>query len=165
MSYFKLNAGMPNANKSIGNLTAPASISADQRLPCSSISHTGLTVNASGQLELSANTTFLLFGSPLVEDNASPYSGSFSCQWYDVTNSNWIGRPLITWAGISASTSFMKSSIARAVIYPTASTTVELRIKTVASQIDKVNAATPSAHWPSSHAPYIGTQFYTVLSF
>jgi len=164
MSYFKLNAGMPNATKSIGNLTAPSSIAANQRMPCASITHSGLTVNGSGQLVLSANTTFILFGSPLIEDD-SPYNADFSCQWYDITNSSWIGRPLISWAGVNVvSTSYMKSAIARAVIYPTASTTVELRIKAVGASLDHVNPVSPGNHW-STHTPYIGTQFYSVLSF
>ena len=155
---------MPNATKSIGNLTAPSSIAANERMPCASITHSGLTVNGSGQLVLSANTTFILFGSPLIEDN-TPYNADFECQWYDVTNSAWIGRTLNSWAGINVvSTAYMKSAIARAVIYPTVSTTVELRIKTVGNLLDIVNPVSPGNHW-STHAPYIGTQYYSVLSF
>ena len=165
MTYFKLNADLPDADKSIGDLTAPSSIAANQRMPCGSITHTGLTVNASGQLVLSANTTFIIFGSPLIEANSSPYNGTIVFQWYDVTNSSWIGRPLYNWVNTSNSTTNDRSSIARAVIYPTASTTIEFRIKSIGTTgIDTINPASPSAHW-GTHAPYVGTQYYSVLSF
>jgi hypothetical protein len=164
MTFIKIAPDLPTATKSIGSLSAPASIAVNQRMPCSSITHSGLTVNGSGQLVLSANTTFILFGSPLIEDNTSPYNATFECQWYDVTNSVYIGRPLKQWVGITSSTAYDRGSIARAVIYPTVSTTVEFRIKAVSASLDTVNPVTATAHW-GTHAPYAGEQVYAVLSF
>lgn len=164
MTYIKTPPNLPTASKSIGTLTPPASLAAGQRMPCGSITHADLTVNGSGQLVLDANKTFIIWGSPLIEDNSSPYTGTCTCQFYDVTNSVYIGR---TWggsAGITAGVTHQRSSFSRCVIYTSVQTTIEFRITAIWGNLDTINPASASAHW-GTHAPYVGSQYYAVLSF
>lgn len=132
-------------------------------MPCGSITHTGVTVS-SGQLILAANYTYIIWGSPLIEDNSTPYTGTMTAQWYDVTNSQYIGRDWRGYVGVDSQVSHARSSFARCVIAPSVSTTIEFRITAIDSQVDSVNPTTPSDHW-NTHAPYIGQQYYAVLSF
>ena len=164
MSYTLLAPDQPTANKSIGDLTSPSSLSAGERMPCGSITHTGVTVNASGQLVLATNKTFIIWGSPLIEDNSTPHTGTMTAQWYDVTNSQYIGRDWRGYVGTDSQVSHARSSFARCVIAPSVTTTIEFRITAIDSQVDTVNPTSTGNHW-STHTPYIGTQYYAILSF
>lgn len=166
MTFILLPPDKPTSTQTVGNLLSPSSIAVDSVCPCDSITHTGLTVNGSGQLVLSSTKDWVLWGSPLVEANNSPYEGAMTFQWYDVTNSAYIGRPVDLWTTTSGGATF-RGSVARAVITPSADTTVELRITSIVTGgIDTVNPATPKNHWASNAAgAYIGEQWYAVLSF
>ena len=88
-------------------------------------------------------------------------------QWYDVTNSAYIGRPVDLWTSTSLSQYNLRGSVARAVLSPSVNTTVELRITAISSSgIDTVNPATPKNHWPPfNQGAYVGVPWYAVLCF
>tara|TARA_Y200000002_G_C22555841_1_gene610271 strand:- start:325 stop:825 length:501 start_codon:yes stop_codon:yes gene_type:complete len=166
MTFILLPPDKPTSTQTVGNLLSPSSIAVDSVCPCDSITHTGLTVNGSGQLVLSSTKDWVLWASPLAEANSNPYTGAMSFQWYDVTNSAYIGRPIDLWTSVGGGAS-ARGSVARAVITPSSDTTVELRITSIVTGgIDTVNPTTPKNHW-ASNAPgaYVGEQWYAVLSF
>lgn len=150
---FIINQVAESSNQSQSTLLAPASAAAGQRMPCSSITHTGLTVNANGQLVLSAGYTFLLMASHYIE-RVSGY-GNIESQWYDVTNSTYVGRSLKNWLNTS-NTGGKRTSIARCLIVPSVQTTLEMRIISVTSGT-VVNT--------NSLFDYVGTPWYSVISF
>ena len=167
MTFILLPPNKPESTQTVGVLSPPSSISVDSVCPCASITHTGLTVSGSGQLVLSSSKDWILWASPLVEANNSPYYGAMTFQWYDVTNSVYIGRPVDLWTSTSASQHNLRGSAARVVLSPNVNTTVELRISAISSNgIDTVNSATPKNHWAGNAAgAYIGVPWYAVLSF
>ncbi len=166
MTYILLPPSRPESTQTIGTLLSPSSIAVDSVCPCGSMTHSGLTVNGSGQLVLSSSKDWILWASPLVEANNNPYNGAMTFQWYDVTNSSYIGRPIDLWTSIGGGAN-LRGSFARVVITPSVDTTIELRIKSITnSGIDTVNPATPKNHWASNAPnPYVGEQWYSVLSF
>ena len=119
-----------------------------------------MTINGSGQLILSATKDWILWASPLVEANNNPFQGAMTFQWYDITNSSYIGRPVDLWTSTQGGATF-RGSVARAVVTPSVDTTVELRITSVITGgIDSVNPVTPKNHWASSiPGAYIGEQW------
>lgn len=166
MTFILQPPNKPESTQTVGVLSPPSSIAISSVCPCAAITHAGLTVNGSGQLILSASKDWILWGSPLVEANNSPYTGAMTFQWYDVTNSTYIGRPIDLWTSTGGGAN-LRGSVARAVVAPTVDTTVELRITAISSNgIDTVNSATPKNHW-ASDAPgaYVGVPWYAVLSF
>lgn len=167
MTFILLPPDKPTSTQTVGNLLSPSSIAVDAVCPCDSITHAGLTVSGSGQLVLSSSKDWILWASPLVEANNNPYYGAMTFQWYDVTNSAYIGRPVDLWTSTSFSQYNLRGSVARAVLSPSVNTTVELRITSIVTGgIDTVNPTTPKNHW-ASNAPgtYVGEQWYAVLSF
>ena len=134
-------------------LSPPASVLAGERMPCASISHTGITVNANGQLVLSSGYTYILQASHYIE-KTSGFGEMVSC-WYDVTNGTYLGREVKSWVHTSPS-AYKRTPIARCLIQPSVQTTVEMRIVSVTAGII-VNT--------NSLATYAGTPWYSVLSF
>lgn len=166
MTFILLPPSKPESTQTVGVLSPPSSISVGSVCPCASITHSGLTVSGSGQLVLSASKDWIIWGSPLVEANNSPYIGAMTFQWYDVTNSAYIGRPIDLWTSTGGNAN-ARGSVARVVLTPSVDTTIELHITAISSSgIDTVNSATPKNHW-ASNAPgaYIGVPWYAVLSF
>lgn len=142
--------------RSVGVMTAPASIAANQRLPLGSITHTGVTVSG-GQITLAAGRTYILFSNFTVEaDNATGLISTIRCQWYNVTTSAYIGRYAETWCR-SSNYDGRRDTIVRALIAPTSTTTVEVRIVSTSGPVSRVNV--------SSIATYMGTPWYAVASF
>lgn len=143
-----------SSNQSQSTLLAPTSVAAGQRMPCSSITHTGLTVNANGQLVLSAGYTFLLMASHYIERVSG--TGFIESQWYDVTNSVYVGRSLKNWVSTLSYAGEKRTAVARCLIAPTVQTTLEMRIISVTSGT-VVNT--------NSLFDYVGTPWFSVISF
>lgn len=153
MTFF--NQIIPSGiNVSQSTLTAPSSIAVNQLMPCTSITHTGLSVNASGQLVLSAGYAFILTGSFYIEENSG--TSSMEASWYDATNTTAIGTRLSVSLSIS-SLSGPRGSCFRALVIPSVSTTIEARITSIFGTLSDVNTNTL--------ADYAGTAWYSVLSF
>jgi len=142
-----------SSNHSQSALLSPTSVAADERLPCASITHSGLTVNANGQLVLNTGHTFLLMASHYIE-RASGY-GQIESQWYDVTNSTFVGRSVKSWLN-TTNTGGKRTAVARCLIVPTVQTTLEMRIVSVTAGTVVNN---------NSLFDYVGTPWYSVISF
>ena len=145
-----------NSTQTQSTLTPPSAVAVDERLPCSSITHTGLTVNSNGQLVLSSGYTFILIAGHYLE-RVTGY-GDLETRWYDVTNSQFLGRSGKSWVS-NASANSMRTSAARCLITPSVSTILEVRI--VATTGGSTNLINPS----SPLADYVGTAWYSVISF
>lgn len=157
MTYYKYNlqTELP-IQRSVGVMTAPASIVAGQRLPLGSITHTGVTVSG-GQITLASGQTYMLFSGFYVEaDNASGVLSTLRCQWYNVTDSVYIGRYAETWMR-NTDHNGRRDTIVRALIEPASAKTVELRIVSTSGPVSRVNV--------QSIATYMGTPWYAVASF
>lgn len=154
MTFVKLDVP-ETANQSQATLTAPSSATANERLPCSSITHTGLTVNGTGQLVLSSGYTFVLMAGHYLERSSG--FGTLECRWYDVTNSQFLGRSCKSWVATSNYYNQRRTPVARCLITPSVSTTLEVRIVSTTSG----NSINPS----SPLFDYIGTPWYSVISF
>lgn len=135
-------------------LTAPSSIAVNQLMPCTSITHTGLTVNGSGQLVLSSGYAFILTGSFYIEEAAG--TSSMEASWYDSTNTTAIGTRLSVHLSTSTQ-SGARGSCFRALVIPSVATTVEARITAITGTLSDVNTNTL--------ADYAGTAWYSVQSF
>ena len=135
-------------------LGAPSSIAVDELMPCASITHTGLTVNGSGQLVLSSGYAFILTASFYIEELSG--SSSMEASWYDVTNTTEIGTRLSVYLSTSNG-SDPRGSCFRALVIPSVSTTIEARITAITGALSDVNTNTLS--------DYAGTPWYSVLSF
>lgn len=142
-----------SSNQSQSTLLSPSSVAANQRMPCSSITHTGLTVNGNGQLVLSTGYTFVLMGSHYIE-RVGGY-GAIESRWYDVTNSAFVGRSVKNWLN-TTNTGGKRTAVARCVIVPSVQTTLEMRIVSVTSGTVVNN---------NSLFDYVGTPWYSVISF
>lgn len=167
MTFILQPPNKPDSTQTVGVLSSPSTISVGSTCPCSTITHSGLTVNGSGQLVLSANKNWILWASPLIEsNNTANDTGTMTFQWYDVTNSSYIGRPIDLWISTGGGQS-ARGSVARVVLTPNVNTTVELRISAIGnSGIDAVNSSSPTNHWASNTpGAYIGVPWYAVLSF
>jgi hypothetical protein len=140
--------------QSQGTLGAPASIAANERMPCGPITHSGITVNAQGQLVLSANQTHIIMGAAYIESNSG--TGTIEVQWYDVTNSAWLGRSQESWVS-TISNSYPRTSVARCVVVPSVSTTIEFRVVSV-GPISRINVN-------SLASGYGGRAWYGAISF
>jgi hypothetical protein len=123
-------------------------------MPCTSITHTGLSVNGSGQLVLSSGYAFILTGSFYIEESAG--SSSMEASWYDVTNASATGTRLNVHLSTSTQ-SGPRGSCFRALIIPSVSTTIEARITSITGTLSDVNTNTL--------ADYAGNAWYSVLSF
>ena len=173
MTFFLINSPA-NSQQSQGVLEGASTVSANERMPCSTITHTGLTVNASGQLVLSAGYTHILTASAYQEVPFASYgtsSGShfLTSQWYDVTNSQFIGVQSKIACNYSNNQYDKRGSVARCLVTPSVSTTVELRIVSESSTgslaADKiVNEFTYSASINRPPNMY-GSPWYSVISF
>ena len=145
-----------NSTQTQSILTAPSTVAVDERLPCSSITHTGLTVNSNGQIVLSSGYTFILIAGHYLE-RVSGY-GDLETRWYDVTNSQFLGRSGKSWVNNAAGNS-MRTSAARCLIKPSVPTILEVRI--VATTGGSTNLINPS----SPMFDYLGTPYFSVISF
>ena len=143
-------------DRSQGTLSSPSSISANQRIPCSSITHNNLTINSDGQLVLNSGHTFVLSASPYQEQSGTSAS-IVTYSWYDVTNSTEIGRDLQLVTKSGTITSGLRGCLARCVIETTTQTTVEFRITAVNGTPDRINSIVLY--------DYLGSPWYSVLSF
>lgn len=153
MSYF--NEYEMISYQSQGFPGSPSSIVINQRMPCSTITHTGVNVNAFGQLELSAGYTHIIMGTAYAETNSS--TCTCSVQWYDVTNSLWLGRGQKMSLATQAQTQ-PRTSVARFVMSPSTTTTVEFRISNVTAGVDYLNSNT-------LFSGYVGKAWYGVITF
>ena len=154
MTFIKLDIP-ESAHQSQSTLTAPSSATANEILPCSSITHTGLTVNGSGQLVLSSGYTFILMAGHYLERSSG--FGTLESQWYDVTNSQFLGRSCKSWVNTTNNSSQRRTPVARCLITPSVSTTLEMRIVSTTSG-NSINPSVPTFD-------YIGTPWYSVISF
>lgn len=162
------------SQQSQGVLEAAASATANERMPCSSITHTGLTVNGSGQLVLSSGYTHILTASPYMEGPFASYgtsSGShiLIAQWYDVTNSQWLGVQSRIACNYSNNSNDKRGSAARCLVTPSVATTVEARIVSVTSTgslaADLVVNNFTYTTSISRPAKMYGSPWYSVISF
>ena len=153
MTYF--NKVVPTGiSTSQSTLNSPSSIAVNETMPCGSITHTGLTVNASGQLVLSTGYAFVLTGVFYIEENSG--SSSMEATWYDVTNTSNIGTKLSVYLSTSSGTG-PRGSCFRALVIPTVTTTVEARILSISGVLSNVNT--------NVIGDYAGTAWYSVYSF
>ena len=162
------------SQQSQGVLEAASSATANERMPCSSITHTGLIVNGNGQLVLSSGYTHILTASPYMEAPFASYgtsSGShiLIAQWYDVTNSQWLGVQSRIACNYSNNTYDKRGSAARCLVTPSVETTVEARIVSVTSTgtlaadlIVNQFTYTASINRPAN---MYGSPWYSVISF
>ena len=173
MTFFLINTP-ESSQQSQGVLEAAASATANVRMPCSSITHTGLTVNGSGQLVLSSGYTHILTAAPYMEGPFASYGTSTGShflvtQWYDVTNSQWLGVQSRLACNYSNNTYDKRGSVARCLVTPSVSTTVEARIVSVVSTGTLaanliVNEFTYTASIGRPANMY-GSPWYSVISF
>ena len=140
--------------QSIGEMLAPSAFTADSRIPCGSISHSGVTVNTDGQLELSAGNTYLIQASTYIELDGG--TGSLEARWYDVTNGGWLGRSQKTWVSTGNQTQ-LRTTLSRFAIETSGATTVELRLVSTATA-SRINTHVLAAG-------YGGRAWYSVISF
>lgn len=153
MTYF--NQVVPSGvSVSQETLNAPSSIAVNEIMPCANISHTGLTVNGTGQLVLAADYAFVLTGSFYIEEAAGV--SSMTASWYDVTNSTAIGVDLAVYLSTSTG-SGPRGNCFRALVVTSATTTIEARITAITGTLSDVNTNTI--------ADYAGTPWFSVLSF
>ena len=104
MTFILQPPNKPDSTQTVGVLSPPSTISVGSACPCASITHSGLTVNGSGQLVLSANKNWILWASPLIESNNSANdAGTMTFQWYDVTNSTYVGTKAKVSGGLNMS--------------------------------------------------------------
>ena len=152
----------PDADKSQTTLGVPANLNVNTQIPCTSVTHTGIT-NSSGQLVINSGLSVLLTASCYI-DRRTTYTGGYMVfQWYDVTNLSWIGRSCqVSTASVSDNVNrYRNGSFARCVLITTAQTTVELRIKSILNTT-AINerydgSSVPANSWPSP--------WYSILSF
>lgn len=149
----------PSSNKSQGSLGVPANLNVNTRIPCTSVTHTGIT-NSSGQLVISSGLSVLLTASAFLVRGTT--GGYLVYQWYDVTNSAWLGRAcqISTAKYTDNNHRYRSQSFARCVLVTTAQTTVELRIKSIlnTSRINELNDG--STDFTGRANPW-----YSILSF
>jgi len=149
----------PNADKSQGVLGVPANLNVNTRIPCTSVTHSGIS-NSSGQLVINSGLSVLLTASAfLVRDTTGGY---LVYQWYDVTNSSWLGRAcqISTALYTDDANRYSSQSFARCVLVTTAQTTVELRIKSILNT-SAINELSDSSTDFSGRA----SPWYSILSF
>lgn len=152
----------PDADKTQTTLGVPANLNVNTRIPCTSITHTGIT-NSSGQLVINSGLSVLLTGACLIDRRTTYTGGYLVFQWYDVTNSAWIGRScqLSTASWNNNTHRYRSESFARCVVIATAQITIELRIKSILN-VSAINeqydgSSIPASSWPSP--------WYSMLSF
>jgi len=149
----------PNADKSQGVLGVPANLNVNTRIPCTSVTHSGIS-NSSGQLVINSGLSVLLTASAfLVRDTTGGY---LVYQWYDVTNSSYVGRAcqISTALYTDDANRYSSQSFARCVLVTTAQTTVELRIKSILNT-SAINELSDSSTDFSGRA----SPWYSILSF
>lgn len=124
----------PSFDRSVGSLTNPSSLSANQKIPVSTsnFSHSGIT-NSAGTLTISANKSVILIANTYIEIKYPGGDAVAVCQWYDVTNSTWLGIPHRCAASVvnSANTYAYTNEFARAVVVTSSQIDVEFRIKSI----------------------------------
>lgn len=153
----------PNANKTQSTLDVPANLNVNTLIPCTAVTHTGIT-NSGGQLVISSGLSVLLTASCTI-DRGTTYTGGYLVfQWYDVTNSAWLGKDCqISTAKWDSNTHRYKSeSFARCVLITSSQITVELRIKSIlnCSSVNELyDGATNFAELG------IASPWYSILSF
>jgi hypothetical protein len=161
MTYIPFLAN-PDADKTQSTLGVPANLNVNTQIPCTAVTHTGIT-NSNGQLVISSGLSVLLTASAFI-DRRTTYTGGYMVfQWYDVTNSAWIGKDCqISTATWDSNTHRYKSeSFARCVLITTSQITVELRIKSILN-CTTINEAYDGSSIPSSSWP---SPWYSILSF
>jgi len=155
MTYFK-TLKAPTLNRSLATLASPSSISVNERMECSNITHSNLSVNTDGQLVLDSGYTFVLSASAYQEQSGTSAS-IVTYAWYDVTNSVELGRDLQIVTKTGTVSSGLRGCLARCVIETTAQITVEFRITAINGAPDNINNTVLF--------DYLGTPWYSVLSF
>lgn len=150
----------PDANKSQSTLGVPADLNVNTRIPCTAVTHTGIT-NSNGQLIISSGLSVLLTASAFIDKRPTYTGGYMVFQWYDVTNSAWLGKDCqISTAKWDDNTHRYKSeSFARCVLITTTQTTVELRIKSI------LNCTAINEEYDGSTIFGRPSPWYSILSF
>lgn len=124
----------PSFDRSVGSLTNPSSLTANQKIPVSTsnFSHSGIT-NSAGTLTISSNKNVILTANTYIEILYPGGDAVAICQWYDVTNSTWLGIPHRCAASVlqTANTYSYTNEFARAVIVTSSQIDVEYRIKSI----------------------------------
>ena len=149
----------PSSNKSQGSLGVPANLNVNTQIPCTSVTHTDIT-NSSGQLVINSGLSVLLTASAfLVRDTTGGY---LVYQWYDVTNSSWLGRACQISTALYTDNNhrYSSQSFARCVLITTAQTTVELRIKSILNTSAINELSDGSTDFTGRANPW-----YSILSF
>ena len=157
-----------NSHQTLGEFQSVNSINTNQRIPCSQITHTGLTVNSNGQLVLQSGYTHILTGSPYFEATRNTGNYTIVSRWYDVTNSQYIGVGFRVGLDNSLNQNLKRGSAARCLLVPTSNTTIEMRIVniTFGSGVVNANNYTISMNHHSSNYPKAyGSGWYSVISF
>jgi hypothetical protein len=150
----------PDVNKTQSTLGVPADLNVNTRIPCTSATHTGIT-NSNGQLVISSGLSVLLTASAFIDKRTTYTGGYMVFQWYDVTNSVWLGKDCqLSTATWNDNTHRYKSeSFARCVLITTSQTTVELRIKSI------LNCTAINEEYNGSIVFGRPTPWYSILSF
>jgi hypothetical protein len=124
----------PSFDRSIGSMTNPSSMSANQKIPISisGFNHSGIT-NSSGTLTINANKSVILVASTYMEIQYPGGDAVAVCQWYDVTNSSWIGIPHRKAMSVSSAvnTYAYSNEFSRAILITSSQIEVEYRIKSI----------------------------------
>jgi hypothetical protein len=150
----------PDVNKSQSTLGVPADLNVNTRIPCTSITHSGIT-NSNGQLVISSGLSVLLTASAFIDKRLTYTGGYMVFQWYDVTNSVWLGKDcqLSTSTWNDNTHRYKSESFARCVLITTAQTTVELRIKSI------LNCTAINEEYDGSTIFGRPSPWYSILSF
>jgi hypothetical protein len=145
MSYIPESDATPFVHH-FGYYTQPASNTVGQRLPLASsgFSISGLSINASGQLEVNAGVCVMVQLALLMERNDSD-THSATVRWYDVTNGVYIGASCRN-VLMSSASAVARSPIARAVFLAATTTTLECRLIATSGTVVSYTGAYPSTY-------------------
>ena len=143
-------------------LGVPANMNVGTRIPCNSTTIQGIS-NSSGQLVIDSGKSVLLTAGAFIDKRTSYNSGYLKYQWYDVTNSQWIGRScIISTAKWNVNVRYKVQQFARCVLITSSQKTVELRIKEInnVSSINEFYNGTNNFNTIMTASPW-----YSVLCF
>lgn len=160
MSYIK-NFIINQPDRVQHTLSTPADLNVGTRIPCNSVTIQGIS-NSNGQLVIDSGKSVLLTAGAYIHKGSNE-SGYLIYQWYDVTNSTWLGRSCIaSGAKWDNNTRYKIQQFARCVLITSSQTTVELRIKEI-SNISNINEYSDGTNDFASY--HTASPWYSVLCF
>ena len=123
-------------------------------IPSNRYTDVGIGGTNSTQMTLNSGSSYYLEGAPQADNTNSGTRGSLTWQFYDVTNSQWIGSDAFQYtAGASGASARQGRKACAALILDSEITTsmiVELRIKAIAGTNWNFTITTPNLGLPSS---------------